>query len=127
MDLKFFPEAPAERDAVNRVSYFLHMQMKQFTQILLFSSCFSCLTTGPMSRRKGQHLLKIDLLVAKRVGLVVHIHLGITLHNITLHYVRCMQTILLICMLLIIAGKIDWELKWSTVLLISLIKSCVST
>ena len=26
-----------------------------------------------------------------------------------------MQTILPICMLLIIAGKIDWELRWSTV------------
>ena len=31
-----------------------------------------------MSRGKGQHLLKIDLLVAKWVGFVVHIHLGVS-------------------------------------------------
>lgn len=94
MDLKFFPEAPAERDAANRVPSILSCtQMKQFTLILLFSSYFSFLTTGPMSRGKGQHPLKIDLLVAKRVGLVADIH--------------CIYT--LICMSLIIASKIDCE------------------
>lgn len=96
MDLKFFPEAPAERDAANRVPSILSCtQMKQFTLILLFSSYFSFLTTGPMSRGKGQHPLKIDLLVAKRVGLVADIH--------------CIYMYTLICMSLIIASKIDCE------------------